>query len=175
MAFGPLLVGTDIFTFYRQAKKKYPDFDTWIAEAIRAEYGNDYVDPLMTAKICSTKRLPWEDPVVFEKVCVVINGRPVLADLDQDITIKEISFAIDVLKEEFPKDEFNDSVAHYVAAQAGEEGMCILPDNLLFAQRFIPNIFLNDGQRKIQQAYLDEVADYATLMKGLTLPKEAGK
>lgn len=166
----PLLVGQDMFVAYDAAKKKFKDFDDWVSEAVRAEFGDALVDPLMSAKICKTKRLPWEDPTVFEKVAIVLNGRPVIANLDQDLSVKEIAFAVTVLKKEFPDDLFNDSVAKYIAAEAGEEGICVLPKELEFAQRYIPVIYLNKVQQQTQLDYQSEIEDYITIMQGIEDP-----
>lgn len=158
------LIGREIFHAYADAKKKYSDFDTWIAEAIRDEYGEDMVAPLMSAKIAKTSKLPWDNPVVFEKIALTLNGRMVLPDIDQDISVKEIAFAVKCLKQEFPDDDFDTKVLQYFAAEAGEEGIAILPPELKEAQSLIPPIFLNKEQQAIQNAYLDEIKDYVEVM-----------
>lgn len=91
-------IGPEIFTEYDKAKQKFKDFDTWVAEAIRAEFGDDLVAPLMAAKIAKTSRLPWENPTVFENIVLVLNGRDALPDIDQDVSVKEIAFAVKCLK-----------------------------------------------------------------------------
>ena len=35
-------IGKEIFTEYKKAKAQFSDFDTWIAEAIREEYGSEF-------------------------------------------------------------------------------------------------------------------------------------
>ena len=117
-------IGKEIFTEYKKAKSKFADFDTWIAESIREEYGPEFVAPLMAAKICKTTRLPWENVEVFENVALVLNGREALPGIDQEISIKEIAFAVATLKQEFPDDEFNDFICQYFAAEAGEGLRC---------------------------------------------------
>lgn len=157
-------IGKEIFTIYNKAKAEFPDFDTWIAEAIREEYGSEFVAPLMAAKICKTSRLPWENVEVFENIALVMNGREALPGVDQDISIKEIAFAVETLKKEFPNDEFNDFICQYFAAEAGEEGIVILPPALSAGQRFIPMIYLNKEQQQVQKLYLEEISDYVKIM-----------
>lgn len=160
-----MYVGAEIFKLYNAAKKEFPDFNSWVAEAISSEFGYDKLGPLMAAKICKTTRGTWEKPDVFERIVLVLNGREVIPDVDQDVSIKEIVFAVRVLRKEFPNDEFNDSVCQYFAAEAGEEGMLILPPELKAAQRYMPVIFLNKEQQSIQNAYLDECKVYADYME----------
>lgn len=59
------------------------------------------VAPLMSAKIAKTSRLPWDNPIVFENIALTLNGRPVLPDVDQDISVKELAFAVTCLKKNF--------------------------------------------------------------------------
>lgn len=165
-------IGPEIFTEYNKAKQKFKDFDTWVAEAIRAEFGNDLVAPLMAAKIAKTSRLPWENPTVFENIVLVLNGRDALPDIDQDVSVKEIAFAVKCLKKEFPDDDFNDYVCQYWAAESGEEGIAVLPPELKSAQRFIPAIYLNKEQQSIQNAYLEEIRDYVSIMSEASGLKE---
>ena len=157
-------IGKEIFTEYKKAKAQFSDFDTWIAEAIREEYGPEFVAPLMAAKICKTSRLPWENVEVFENIVLVMNGREALPGVDQDVSVKEIAFAVAVLKKEFPDDEFNDFICQYFAAEAGEEGIAILPPELSSGQRFIPMIYLNEEQQQVQKMYLEEIRDYVNIM-----------
>lgn len=159
-----MYIGPEIFKLYDAAKKKFPDFDTWVAEAISSEFGHDKLGPLMTAKILKTTRGPWEKPDIFEKIALVINGREVIPDVDQDISIKEIVFAVRVIQKEFPDDEFNDSVCQYFAAEAGEEGILVLPPELSAAQRYMPVLYLSKEQQSIQNAYLEECKIYADYM-----------
>lgn len=161
-------IGPEIFREYNKAKKKFPDLDTWVAEAIRSEFGEDLLGPIMAAKIAKTSRLPWENPTVFENIVLVLNGREVIPDVDQDVTIKEIAFAVKCLKAEFPDEEFNDYICQYFAAEAGEEGIAILPPELASGQRFIPPLFLNKEQQSIQNEYLAEIKDYVAFMSGAT-------
>lgn len=158
------LIGPEIFKAYKEAKAKFPDFNTWVAEAIRAEFGDDYVAPLMTAKILATTRLPWENPTVFENVALTLNGREVFPDVEQDISVKEIAFAVRCMKSEYPEEDFNDYVCQYFAAEAGEEGIAVLPEELSSAQRFIPLLYLDKEQQSIQNEYLAEIRDYVTYM-----------
>lgn len=157
-------IGKEIFTEYKKAKATHPDFDTWVAEAIREEYGPEFVPPLMAAKICYTTRLPWENVEVFENIVLVMNGRDAIPGIDQDISIKEIAFAVATLREEFPDDEFNDFICQYFAAEAGEEGIVVLPPELSSGQRFIPMIYLNEEQQQVQNMYLEEIRDYVKVM-----------
>lgn len=155
------ILGTEIFRKYDEAKAKFPDFDSWISEAVREEFGEDLRSALMAAKICKTTRLPWENPDVFEKIAIVLNGREVLPDVIQDASMKEITFAVQVLQKEFPEDAFNDMVCTYFVAEAQEEGMCIFPECMSFAQPYMPPIFLTDEQQTIQNQYLEECKVYS--------------
>lgn len=159
-----MLFGSEIFREYDRAKNKFKDFDTWEAEAVRAEFGQDKQGPLMAAKICKTSKLPWDNPTVFENIALVLNGREALPDVDQDISVKEIAYAVKVLTKEFPGEEFGDNILRYFAAEAGEEGMAVLPVELRKGQQYIPNIFLNNEQQAIQRAYLDECKAYVDML-----------
>lgn len=166
-------IGPEIFREYKKAKKRFPDIDTWVAEAIRSEFGEDLLGPIMAAKIAKNSRLPWENPEVFENIVLVLNGREALPDIEQDVTIKEIAFAVKCLRDEFPKEKFNDYVCQYFAAEAGEEGIAVLPPELASAQRFIPPIFLNKEQQEIQNAHLEEIRDYINFLSSATNMNEA--
>lgn len=159
-----MLFGSEIFREYEKAKSKFKDLDTWTAEAIKAEFGADKQGPLMAAKIAKTTKLPWKNPTVFENIALVLNGREALPDVDQDISVKEISYAVKVLNSEFPNDEFDEAILKYFAAEAGEEGMTVLPPNMRGGQKYIPNIFLNIEQQHIQKAYLEECQAYVDML-----------
>lgn len=163
-------IGPEVFRLFDECKKKNKDLDTWVAEAVRAEFGEDKLPAIMAAKICYNSRLPWENATVFENIALVLNGREVFPEIDQDITVKEIAYAVKVLKEKFPDEEFNDYVCQYWAAEAGEEGIAVLPPELKSAQRFIPPLFLNDEQQTIQNLYLEEIADYIEILTHATTP-----
>lgn len=159
-----MLIGLEVFDLYDEAKIKFPDLDEWDATAIREEFGILNQGPLMSAKICKTTRLPWTDATVFENVALVLNGREALPDIDQDISIKEIAFAVACLVHEFPEDYFEEPILKYFAAEAGEEGMAILPPELQEGQKYIPPMYLTNEQQKIQNAYLAECKDYVKIM-----------
>lgn len=159
-----MLIGLEVIDLYEEKKAQYPDLNEWDATAVREEFGEQLQAPIMAAKICKTTRLPWTDANVFENVALVLNGREALPDIDQDISIKEIAFAVACLKHDFPDDEFEEPVLKYFAAEAGEEGMCILPPELSEGQKYIPPIYLNTEQQQIQNAYLSECKDYVKIM-----------
>lgn len=159
-----MLIGLEVFDLYDEAKLKFPDLVDWDATAVREEFGYMNQAPIMAAKICKTTRLPWTDATVFENVALVLNGREAIPDVDQDISVKEIAFAVACLKHEFPNDDFEAPVLKYFAAEAGEEGMVVLPPELKGGEQYIPPIYLNEEQQKIQNAYLDECKDYVQIM-----------
>lgn len=158
------ILGTEIFRLYDAAKEKFPDFDSWVSEAVRDEFGEDKRDALMAAKICKTTRLPWENPDVFEKIALVMNGRTILPDVIQDASMKEITFAVQVLKKEFPEDDYNDTMCTYFVAEAEEEGMCVFPPCLSFAQPLMSPRFLTEKQQSIQNEYLEECKVYSEFL-----------
>lgn len=158
--------GQQIFDIYKEAKITHPDIDEWLSQAIALEYNPELVNYIQVGSLCSTTREPWETIRAFEKVVVVLNGRPVFCDVMQDLDIKEIAYAVAVLKAYFPDEMFNDVVSQYIAIEAIEEGFVILPENLEFAQRFLPVTYLDRDQEQIQQLYLDEVAAYTVLLGG---------
>lgn len=162
-------IGTEIFRQYDLAKEKFPDFDTWVSEAVHDEFGEDLRDVLMAAKICKTTRLPWENPDVFEKIALVLNGRMVLPNVIQDATMKEITFAVECLQKEFPDDEFSDLLHTYFIAEADEEGMVVLPPCLSFVK--MPPVFLNEEQQHIQNEYLEECKVYSEFLWKATVGK----
>lgn len=162
------VIGTEIFKEYERAKEKFPDLDNWVSEAICDEFGEDMRSVLMAAKICKTTTLPWTNPDVFEKIAIVLNGREVLPDIIQDATMKEITFAVQVLQKEFPDEEFGELLHTYFAAEADEEGMCILPPCLSFAQYKISPVFLNSEQQHIQNEYLEECKVYSEFLWKIT-------
>lgn len=168
-------IGPEVFSVYKKAKKKFPDLDTWVAEAISSEFGYDLLPVIMTGKIAFTTRLPWENVTVFENIVLVLNGREALPDIDQDISIKEIAYAVKCLKAQFPNDDFNDFVCQYIAAEAGEEGIAILPPELKSSQRFIPTLYLNKEQQEVQRLYLDEIKEYIKIMDSSSVKEVTSK
>jgi len=156
-----MLIGTEIFRKYDEVKAKFPDFDTWISEAVYDEFGEEMRDSLMAAKICKTTTLPWTSPDVFEKIAIVLNGRPVIAGVIQDATMKEITFAVEVLKKEFPNDEYNELLVKYFIAEADEEGMVVMPPCLSFVSSLRKPVFLTPEQQHIQNEYLEECKVYS--------------
>jgi hypothetical protein len=163
-------IGPEVFRLFEDCKRKHKDIDTWVAEAVRAEFGADKMPAIMAAKICKNSRLPWENASVFENIALVLNGREVFPEIDQDITVKEIAYAVKVMKSQFPDEDFNDYVCQYWAAEAGEEGIAVLPPELKSAQRFIPPLFLNKEQQEVQNLYLEEIADYIKFLDSATKP-----
>lgn len=158
--------GLMLFKLYNDIKVAYPTIDDWEAESIGAELAHiDNADDIIPAiSLCETSRQPWEDLLVFQKVCLVLNGRDVFFDVKQDISIKEILFAVRTLKIRYPEEMFNDEVAQYIATEAIDEGFVFLPKELSFAQRYIPNYFIDSVQEIVQQAYINEAENYVDLM-----------
>lgn len=158
--------GMKVFDFYLSAKAKHKDIDDWLSESISLEFGNDKLDIISASSACFTSDRPWEDFRVFEKVALVLNDRYVFGDIVQDLDVKEIAYAVTLLKKMFPDNLFNDEVSKFIAIEAADEGFVILPEVLEFAQRFIPVTYLDRAQEQIQMAYLQEVEDYKALMDG---------
>ncbi len=148
-----------MFDAYLRAKRTHPDIDNWDATAIRCEYP-DNADEINAGSICATTSLPWEAPIVFEKVALVMNDRPVLWDVEQALSPAEVTFAVSRLKQKYPDEAFNDTVVNHIIKICGDYGLVIMPDELSFAQPFIPLKHLSDDQQRIQTLYLREVKDY---------------
>jgi hypothetical protein len=157
-----------MFSRYNKAKKEHPDIDEWSASTVFEEFGDD-ADAILAGSTCETSELPWEDDSVFEKVVLVLNHRPVMADIRQTLSTKEIAYAVKVLKEKYPEDTFNDVVTKYIAYTAAEEGFAVMPDVLSFAQRFLPVIRLSEEQESIQEMYLTEVEEYIAIRSTASL------
>jgi hypothetical protein len=155
-----------VIEFYLSAKAKHPDIDDWLAESVVAEYGYDSLDAIQAIRACFVTDLPWEEFRVFEKVVLVLNDRLVFGEIVQDLDIKEIAYAVSILKGMFPENMFNDEISKYIAIEATQEGFIVLPEELEFAQRFIPVSYLTREQEQVQMAYLQEVADYKKMADG---------
>lgn len=154
----------DLKNLYKAVSSKYPDIKDWEAASIGMEFGQETVDPIETAIICETTRLPWEAPEVFNKVAVVINDRPVLGTLLQDLSPNEVCYAVSVMVRDYPADKFNDEVSQYIALILSNWGFCIAPFDVKFVQRFLVLKKLSIDQQKMQRAYLEEVEEYKKLM-----------
>lgn len=159
--------GANVFKYYNNIKKVYPDIDTWEHEAIEEELRGkeDSADVVFAVGLCDTTQKPWEDLLIFQKVALILNDRRVFFDIKQDLDIKEISYAVQCLKEQYPEELFNDEVAQYIATEALDEGFLVMPKELHFVQRYIPNLFINPEQEKMQKLYLNEVHNYTALME----------
>lgn len=158
--------GMQVVNCYLTAKKKYPDIDEWLAISVMHEFDEEQASAILAMGCCYTTDRPWEDFRVFEKVVLVLNERLVFGDIIQDLDIKEIAYAICILKRLFPDKLFNDEIAKYIAIEATQEGFVVLPPELSFAQRFIPITYLKRDQEQIQALYLEEVEGYKSLMDG---------
>lgn len=154
------MVGQAAFNLYAKIKAAEPDIDDWLTEVVAHEYGYELADIIQAVSVCTTTQAPWEDVDVFQNVVLVLNGRPVFGDMLQDITIKEIAYAVLCLKRQFPDENFNDDVAKYIAFEAIEDGLMFLPDILKFAQSHITIENLNEDQRAMQRLYMQEIMDY---------------
>ena len=163
--------GLAVFKLYDNLKKVYPDLDTWEAESYGDTFSNieNAKDILPVVVLCETTRLPWEDLLVFQKVCLIINERDVFFDIKQDLSINEIAYAVSILKQRYPDELFNDSVSEYIATEAIDEGFVVLPHVIHFAQRFIPNYYINKDQEELQRIHLQEAENYKTLMNEVTI------
>ena len=144
---------------YDEAKKLHPDIDEWSAETVFDEFP-DVADAILAGSACEETDEPWENPVVFEKVALVINDRPLFADMRQLLSAKEITYAVDYLKKRYPEDNFNADVAAYIASTISEEGLVVMPEQLQFVQGFIPFVPLDKSQEAMQELYLREIDDY---------------
>ena len=158
--------GLQIFKLYDDLKTVYPDIDKWEAESVALELPHiDEADDIIPAiSLCENTREPWEDVLVFQKVCLLINGRMVFFDVEQNMSIREIAYAVTILKKRYPDELFNDDVSKYIATEAIEEGFVVLPESISFAQRYVPNIFIDPEQEAVQRAYLNEASNYTDLM-----------
>lgn len=150
-----------LFKEYEHAYGKYPDIDSWCAATVYKEFP-DIAEEILAESICHTSELPWEDPAVFAKVALIINGREPIAEIQQELSVPEIAYAVNKLHACFADEHFNDAVASYIAAVCIEEGYTIAPKVLSFAQPRIPITQLTPEQRSILDAKLravDEVLD----------------
>lgn len=158
--------GMQVVNCYLTAKAKYPDIDEWLAQSVSDEFGEDKMDAIRAMSACFTTDRPWEDFRVFEKVVLTLNDRLVFGDIVQDLDIKEIAYAVEILKKMFPSNMFNDEVSKYIAIEATQEGFVILPECLEFAQRFIPVTYMARDQEQVQGLYLEEVEAYKHMRNG---------
>ena len=158
--------GLQIFKLYDDLKVAYPDIDKWEAESIALEVPHiEEADDIIPAvSLCENTREPWEDLLVFQKLCLLINGRLVFFDVEQNLTIREIAYAVSIIKQRYPNELFNDEVSKYIATEAIEEGFVVLPEVISFAQRYIPNYFISPEQEPVQMAYINEANNYIDLM-----------
>lgn len=160
------MTGVQALQAYLDIKKDHPDIDEWLSTSITATFGDAMLDIIQAGSVCYTTLEPWETPLAFEKVVIVLNGRMVLGDISQDIDIREIFYAVKVLKATFPDKQFNDYVTKFIAAIAVNDGYAVLPELLSFVQPFLPVKKLTAAQEKIQQMYLSECYSYAALLEG---------
>ena len=89
--------------YYLSIKAQFPDIDSWTAESVVAEFGEENMNTIKAIGTCFTTDVPWEDFRVFEKVVLCLNDRLVFGDIVQDLDIKEIALAVHVMKKLFPE------------------------------------------------------------------------
>lgn len=148
-----------MFKTYSAAKKVHPDIDEWLVESVRHEFG-ELADSIIAGSVCATTEEPWESPQVFERVVLLLNNREVVGDLEQELSVPEIAYAVERLKKEFPEELFNADIAKYIVAVALGSGNYILPPELSFAQGYIPVTKLTPAQEEVQRLHLSNVKDY---------------
>ena len=145
--------GPGLFESYKAAKLAHANIDSWLSASVYHEYPID-AEEIITESICNSSELPWEDPEVFIKVGLVLNGREPILDIGQSLDVREIVVAVTRLKVAFPDEHFNDSVASYIAAVCIDEGFAIVPRILSFVQPKIPITNLSSIQQEVLAARL---------------------
>lgn len=161
-----------IFSLYNAISAEHPDISDWEAESIALEFGADMVDYVCACNLLFHTDLPWENWRAFEKVCAVLNDRPVLGDVVQDMDSKEINFAVHIMKKYFPDEAFNDEVCGFMIAELLDDGVMVCPPTLSFLQDFIPKRFLTKEQEQLQLAYMNEMDTY-TAIKAVEVGEKA--
>ena len=145
--------GPGMFESYKRAKKEHPTIDTWLTASVYHEYPID-AEEIIAESICNTSELPWEDPVVFNKIGLVINGRDPISGIGQSLDVQEIVRTVKCLKVAYPDEHFNDAVASYIAAVCIDEGFAIAPKIISFVQPKIPVMNLSNVQQEVLAARL---------------------
>ena len=158
--------GFKCITEFLSEKARNPEMGSWLATTMFETFGQEKADRLMAIEAMFTDNRAWEDIRLFEKVVLVLNGRMLFADIMQELDVKEISYAVHIMRETFPERMFNDEVSKYIAIMATKEGVLVLPPPIHFAQRFLPLIKLDKGQEQVAMAILHECTDYTDLMEG---------
>lgn len=146
-----------LFKSYEEAYGAHPDIDTWCANAVYNEYPSEG-DEILAESVCHTSELPWEDAEVFKRIALAINGREILP-IDQELSVPEIAKAVYKMHKVFPEEEFNDTVASFIAAQCVEEGYTVVPKVLAFVQPRIPVTQLTHAQQEVLEAKLRAVEE----------------
>ena len=149
----------EVFKKYERAKALHPDIDEWLAESVRKEFDED-ADAILAVTALENSELPWEDPLVFARMVVILNERELLADIIQEINTPEVAYTVYLLKQRYPEDHFNDTVASFIADVITEEGYAIAPKVLSFVQPYIPIQQLTKEQMEVQLAYHNAVEEY---------------
>lgn len=91
-------------------------------------------DKIMALKILNNTFLFFEDPRVFEKVCMSFSGRQVDWGHVQEPKTHEIAACIGLIERYIKEKPFSDEIAAYVAASAVRDGFVMLPSVLSFAE-----------------------------------------
>lgn len=154
----------NIKNVYDKVKGIHPDIDSWETVSIRMEFGPDAVDSIAAAILCGSTDEPWLSLRAFEKVAIVINDRPVMVDILQDLLPRDLAYAVTVLKTYWPNEKFNDEVAKYTAAVFDINGIVVAPTEVEFIQPFLPLVRLSEDQATVQKAYIQEIKDYCEIM-----------
>lgn len=152
-----------IFDAYNAISQAHPDIGDWEAESIAAELGADVVDYVCACNLLFHTDLPWENWRAFEKVAVVLNDRPVVGDIIQDLDSREICFAAYIMKKHFPNEAFNDDVCQFMVAELLDDGIIVCPPSLEFLQPHMPKKYLDREQEQMQIAYMNEMEVYTKI------------
>lgn len=146
-----------------------PEWKEWEPETIiqtARQDGTDIerinLDKIMAIKVLVNTDDFWEDPRVFEKVCLAFSGRMVDWGQIQEPRIHEIASTVALVERYIKELAFTDDVATYVAAAAVRDGFILLPPVLSFASgEFSLELAMNIGddvlkmQKELRRA-LDE-------------------
>lgn len=167
----------DILKVYNELEKEHPGIKDWEAESIAHEYGPEAVDIVSTIINCATTLGPWESWRIFEKVAIVLNKRPVIGDIVQELEPREVVYAVHLLKKAFPERDFNDDVAQFISIWFKEGGLVVAHPIVKFIQSYLRLIKLTPEMEKIQGRYLEEINAYIEVMESstTTIKSKAGE
>lgn len=110
------------------------------------------MDKIMALKVLSKNDEFFEDPRVFEKVCMAFSGRIVDWGNIQHPRVHEICGCIALVERYIKERQYSDDVAAYVAATAVRDGFIMLPPILNFASYpFLQELVINMGDAALEK------------------------